>query len=680
MTNLAEIREKEFPQFKDVIYCDYAAAMPSCMSQVKCLEELTREGISNPHSQGQISRTVHDMEELRYVLAELCKTSLVDYEICFTQNTTQAIQQWGNLMPWGENTHFHYLVDNHNSILGIRALALQRGSSVSCESGYPSKTDKPNKVFAFPMQSNFSGKKYPLDWIEKYQNEGGLVFLDAAAATAPDLSTFRPDFVGLSLLKLTGSHGGALFVRRDRIDLLSDPLPAGGNVLFSCSRSGVYKLLPKLHQRIEAGTQSYIDLSLALEGLRVRRLFGTEDEIKARLERIGQRFLHEMQSLKHSNGRELVSFAPPHEENFGATFSFNLFDPNGRLIGHHDVQYCFSIMDVVCRFGGHCNPGSGFPALGWSENDIEKIAEENEKAGRCISNLCELQGRPVGTIRVSFGAASDETDVDRIISIIKHHFIDNGPCPPVGEVTAPMTVTRMFVFPVQGASGFEVNKWKLTPTGLLYDRWFTVVDYEGAVVRTTSDKNLALLHPCVEGDELVLKIRGEEFRVNCNEFEEDKNAPECVRKMGRVYSGEVNKFLSRHLRKCVFLVRCDPSKVGKMAFSCVTEESLSYVDKDFDIWRWRINLVLKGAPAFSEEGELKGKLQIGDIPITAWKWRVICMTSSVDTQTGLVSKKSLQKLLNIRSRNGALTFGTLFATNTNGQIREVSVGDKITYI
>ena len=680
MSNLEEIREKEFPQFKEITYFDYAGAMPTCSSQISAFRDLTMIGASNPHSQGQVSQTVSDMEELRYVLTDLMKTDLTEYEVCFTQNATQAIQQWGNLMPWGENSHLHYLVDNHNSVLGIRALALKRKSTVSCERELPKKTEKELNVFIFPMQSNFSGKKYPMQWVKEYQDQGGFVFLDAAAATAPDLSVYKPDFVSLSLLKLSGAHGGALLVRRDRIAMLGDPLPAGGTVLFSCARSGIYKLLPKLHQRIEAGTQNYIDIGLALAGLRVRKQIGTEDEIKERLHKLGTRFYHELAALKHSNGMDVVHFAPEHTDDFGATFSFNLFDPDGNLIGHNDVQYCFSIMDIVARFGGHCNPGSGFPALGWQEDDIERIAEENEKAGRCISNLCELQGRPVGTIRISFGSPTNDADVDKLLAVIKRHFVDNGPCPPVGNVIAPMTITRMFIFPIQNASGFEVKKWKLTPTGLLYDRCFMVVDSEGVQVRTTSDKAFALLHPCIENDELVIKIRGEEFRVNANEFEEDQNAPEQVKKFGRVYAGEVNKFLSRHLLRCVYLVRADQSKIGKMAFSSVTEESLAFVDKDFDIWRWRINVLLKGAPAFSEEGKLTGKLQIAGIPITAWRWRVICMTSSVDTTTGLVEKKALRKLLDLRSRNGALTFGTLFATNTNGETKEVSVGDQITYV
>ena len=678
MTRIESIRAKEFPQFTEICFADYAGSMPSCMSQVDRLKEITLEGVNNPHSQGQVSRSVSDMEELRYELTSLCKTNTSEYEVCFTQNATQAIQQWGNIMPWNENAHFQYFIDNHNSILGIRALSSKRGAKVSCERAFPEKSDKELRVFAFPMQSNFSGKKYPMSWIKQYQEEGGYVFLDAAAATAPDLSTYKPDFVGLSLLKLTGAHGGALLVRRDRIAMLGEPLPAGGTVQFSCSRSGIYKLLPELHKRIEAGTQSYIDISLALAGIRVRKEIGTEDEIKERLHELGKKFYKELSELKHSNGMELVHFTPQHEEDFGATFSFNIFDPDGNLIGHNDVQYCFSIEDIVARFGGHCNPGSGFPALGWKEEDIERIAEENAKVGRCISNLCELQGRPVGTIRISFGAPSSEADVDRIISVIKHNFLNNGPCPPVGEVIAPMTITRMFIFPIQSASGFEVKEWKLTPTGLLYDRWFKIVNTDGVAVRTTDDKAVALLRPRIEDDKLVLRFGDDEFTVPTSGFEEDENAPEAVKKHGKVLKGEVNDFLSRHLKRFVYLVRADPSTIGKMAFSSITEESLAYVDPDFDIYRWRINVLLKGAPAFSEEGKIVGKLALAGNPITAWRWRIICMTSSVDTNSGLVEKKVLRKLLQLRSRNGALTFGTLFSANTNGETKTIKVGDQIT--
>lgn len=678
MSSLEEIRKAEYPQLEDVMFFDFAGSMPPCTSQSKKLVELQMEGVSNPHSQAQINRSTVDMEDMRYIITDLCKTSLETYEVCLTQNATQAIQKWSELFNWTEKSHFSYLIDDHNSILGVRAMATKKGVSVSCEKGLPEVKEGNRCVFAYPMQSNFSGKKYPIEWITEYQNKGGFVFLDGAAATAPDLSVHKPDFVCLSLLKLSGAHGGALLVRRDRIDMLGESVPAGGNVLFSCARSGVYKLLPTLHQRIEAGTQSYIDISLALKGLEIRRKIGTEDEIKSRLSEISSKFYNDLKELKHNTGLPLVHFTPEREDSYGPVFSFNLFDANGYLISYQDVQYLFSVFNVVARFGGHCNPGSGFPALGWKEEDIEKIAEENEKGGKCLSSLCEIQGRPVGTIRISFGSTTTSNDCDRLVALMKHHFLNGGPCPPVGDVVVPMTIQRLFIFPVQSAPGFEVKEWKLTPFGLLHDRMWKIMDASGVQLRTTNCTPVATLKPTVEGDKLKLRINGEEIAVPIDNFEELAECPEKVKESGQVYKGEVNHFLSKHLSRCCYLVKCDPTKIGKMAFSAVTEESMQHLNPGFDIWRLRINLLLNGAPAFSEEGEVKGKLQIADVPITAWRWRIICNTSSVDIETGISDKSIFREILNERSRNGAFTFGVLFATNTNSQIKDIKVGDKIT--
>ena len=106
-----------------------------------------------------------------------------------------------------------------------------------------------------------------MKWVSDYQKVDGIIFLDCASSIAPDFSQFKPDFVFLSLHKLTGSHGGAILVRRDRISLLKDPPASGGSVLFSCACSFSYKPLPLLYSRLEGGTQSYQDLSLALTGL-----------------------------------------------------------------------------------------------------------------------------------------------------------------------------------------------------------------------------------------------------------------------------------------------------------------------------------------------------------------------------------------------------------------------------
>lgn len=45
---------------------------------------------------------------------------------------TGALKLVGESFPWQEGSQFVYTQDNHNSVLGIRELALDRGASATC--------------------------------------------------------------------------------------------------------------------------------------------------------------------------------------------------------------------------------------------------------------------------------------------------------------------------------------------------------------------------------------------------------------------------------------------------------------------------------------------------------------------------------------------------------------------
>ena len=130
---------------------------------------------------------------------------------------------------------FIYLLDNHTSVQGMRELAFSRAGRVRCIDCdkdnviskehvlYQSEVYKNggNSLFAYPAQSNFSGQKYPMEWISSVQNgrlgrmtlDGGrcCVLLDAAClvSTSPlDLGCYKPDFVTLSFYKIFGYPTG----------------------------------------------------------------------------------------------------------------------------------------------------------------------------------------------------------------------------------------------------------------------------------------------------------------------------------------------------------------------------------------------------------------------------------------------------------------------------------------
>ena len=196
---------------------------------------------------------------------------------------------------------FCYLEDNHTSVVGIREVAAQFGASVVCASVddiielddgmttleygaastasipviYSNSSSDCNEIFnlfAYPAQSNFSGRKYPLSWavaipnghvsiagihppfFPKYSPKSWKICLDAAShvGTSPlDLAKCPVDFVTLSFYKIFGfpTGLGALLVRKDNTHLLNKAYFGGGTVVSTVSRTALHVPRPELHER-----------------------------------------------------------------------------------------------------------------------------------------------------------------------------------------------------------------------------------------------------------------------------------------------------------------------------------------------------------------------------------------------------------------------------------------------
>lgn len=140
---------------------------------------------------------------------------------------------------------FSYLMDNHTSVLGMREYAIQKAGRVQClDCDYEDSVHMMNvlhlrrdscscgnHLFAYPAQSNFTGRKYPLGWISLVQHghmdwqrsikccgsrssgcQGRYyTVLDAASlvGTSPlNLGCVKPDYVALSFYKMFGIPSG----------------------------------------------------------------------------------------------------------------------------------------------------------------------------------------------------------------------------------------------------------------------------------------------------------------------------------------------------------------------------------------------------------------------------------------------------------------------------------------
>ncbi len=281
-----------------------------------------------------------------------------------------------------------------------------------------STTSPVDKLFAYPAQSNFSGVKHPLEWIELAHERGWDVLLDCAAfvpTSRLDLSRWRPDFVAISFYKMFGypTGVGALIARRPALERLRRPWFSGGTVV--AANVGGDLVVPQSgHALFEDGTVSYLGIPAVEIGLRHIERIGI-DTISQRVEALGTWLLEALQRLRHSGGSPAVRiYGPKTWDRRGATIAFNFLHPDGRVVDERFVDLLAAAHGISVRTGCFCNPGAGETAFAVSE---DALAGAEFEPGMLLDDYIRLVGVPTGgAVRASLGLATNFADVHRFMS------------------------------------------------------------------------------------------------------------------------------------------------------------------------------------------------------------------------------------------------------------------------
>ena len=224
------------------------------------------------------------------------------YSLVFTSGATDSLKLIGENFNFFSDPcqsgiekacgSFVYLRESHTSVVGMREYMLHDhvptyslpGHLIDIQLADPEKychettistedlndidENVPNSLFVYSAQCNFSGYKYPLEWIERTQQ--GLLnlntlkkeccinetdtqewsatakwycLLDAASFVSTnqlDLSVWHPDFVALSFYKIMGfpTGLGALIIHQRAHHTLKKRYFGGGTVeMFSSARN-----------------------------------------------------------------------------------------------------------------------------------------------------------------------------------------------------------------------------------------------------------------------------------------------------------------------------------------------------------------------------------------------------------------------------------------------------------
>jgi len=418
------------------VYLDYTGAGLYAASQVQDHAALLLNNtFGNPHSTNPTSLAMTRLvEQTRSYVFEFFNASPDEYEVIFTLNASGALKIVGESYPFAPDGHYLLTFDNHNSVNGIREFARAKGAKVTYAPVMPpdlriddrklkelldTAVPETNNLFSFPAQSNFSGVRHSLEWIERAQQKGWDVLLDAAAYAPTnrlDLGRWHPDFVTLSFYKMFGypTGVGCLLARKQTLTKLQRPWFAGGTITVASVQADRYYLHGGA-EAFEDGTLNYLSLPAVQIGLRHLTTIGME-MIHTRVRCLTGWLLDELTKLHHHNGTPLVQvYGPLETRERGGTVTFNFFDPDGHFIDHRLVERRANEVGISLRTGCFCNPGGGELALGISAEELSTcMVKTRERLTFDDFRRC-IDAKSTGAVRVSLGLVSTFRDVQRFI-------------------------------------------------------------------------------------------------------------------------------------------------------------------------------------------------------------------------------------------------------------------------
>ncbi len=417
-------------------YLDYTGGNLYPASLLKKHHALLAKNVfGNPHSGNPTSR--YSTELINETREKVLRFFNADDYICvFTQNATGALKIVGESYPFNEKSSFVLLIDNHNSVNGIREFCNSKGGAAkyvpiqyknleidepALRKSIDETTKGENNLFAFPAQSNVSGLKHDLKWISYAQSKGFDVLLDAAAfvpTSKLDLSLVKPEFVSVSFYKIFGypTGVGCLLIRKSAFHKLKKPWFAGGTVSFASAVNQTY-FLTDSHERFEDGTVNYLDIPAVKFGLEYIGSIGL-NRISKRVHSLIETLAAELNKIIHDNGQPVIKILGPKSfSNRGGTLIMNFLDINGEQYPNGEFEKRANDNLISIRSGCFCNPGIDEINNCVTKDEVTAYFTDRkeEDYDEFISYLKEIRG----ATRVSVGIATTEKDIIKFTSLVR---------------------------------------------------------------------------------------------------------------------------------------------------------------------------------------------------------------------------------------------------------------------
>ncbi|MCY1014168.1 aminotransferase class V-fold PLP-dependent enzyme [Pyxidicoccus sp. MSG2] len=437
------LRRDEFSRLDDSqeAYLDHVGGTLAPESLIEHdYQVLKRTILGNPHTGSKATEAAH--EKARSEIYRFFRCSPEEYEIIFTPNASGAIRIVAESFPFEDGSELLLTKDNHTSVHGIREFAKSKGVSVKyvpltnemliMESSLLRSLEKLDSsrphLLAFPAQSNATGAKHDLKWIQLAQERGAMVLCDAAAfvpLSGFDCSAYHPDFISVSFYKIFGypTGAGCLIAKRSSLRKLTPPSFAGGAV---CYFSGPWSPTERmLHhdngRRFEVGTPNYASFHAIAYGFEFISRIGI-DRIGERAVALARWLETQLQQLRHDVKAKgpLCRVYGPSPEDKGATIMLNVFDCYNALFPHALIKKAAESFGITFRNGCFCNLGAVQHATYTTAGSEHCELDKKKKILDCKTFDDEVLSKGTcGAVRVSFGLGSNFRDAYRFYLFAK---------------------------------------------------------------------------------------------------------------------------------------------------------------------------------------------------------------------------------------------------------------------
>ena len=452
----------------DKVYLDHGGTTIYAKSLIdQFSHQMINNLYGNPHSNSDPSRLSSEVvETVRLNALQFFKADPEHFDLIFTANATAAIKLVGECISDLASSKTKrgrffcgYHRDSHTSLVGLRELTIGKHHCFDGDEEVEEWLDgrhalnkdeeimsgKIPALFAYPGQSNMTGRRLPLEWpaVLRSSPRHTMVWslLDAAAlATTTQLDfsdpSTAPDFTAVSFYKIFGFPDlGALIVRKETGRILTAKRYFGGGTItmLTVHEDASVERREVLHQMLEEGTLPFHNIMALGCAMDVhQKLYGSMHDISQHTSFLAHRLYNGLFRLKYNNGRRvcvIYNDAPDHESYTsakvqGGTVAFNVVRENGSYVEYSQVESLANNEGIFLRSGGLCNAGGIAHYLKihpwmWTRNFAAGL--------RCGREGWEIiHSQPTGVVRASIGAMSTKDDVDLFLEFMHRVFVEGG--------------------------------------------------------------------------------------------------------------------------------------------------------------------------------------------------------------------------------------------------------------